>query len=79
MEYQQQIHEYIHQHREEILDTLKELVKIPSVRTEAGKKSPFGTSCAEVLKYTKDLYAQNGLETEMDEDGGYLLSYYGEG
>ena len=31
------------------------------------------------MKYTKDLYAQNGLETELDEDGGYLLSYYGEG
>ena len=40
MEYQQQIHEYIHQRREEILDTLKELVKIPSVRTEAGNNRP---------------------------------------
>ena len=79
MEYQQQIHEYIHQRREEILDTLKELVRIPSVRAEAREKAPFGTPCAEVLKYTKELYAQNGLKTELDEDGGYLLSYYGDG
>ena len=79
MELQKQIHEYIHQRREEIVSTLKELIRIPSVRGESVPKAPFGSACAEVLSYVKQFYAQNGLETELDEDGGYLLSYYGEG
>lgn len=79
MEYQKQIHAYMQEHKSEIIHTLKELIKIPSVRGEASAHMPFGRSCAEVLRYTEKLYHKNGFETELDEDGGYLLSYYGNG
>lgn len=79
MLYQEQIHAYIQEHKSEILYTLKELIKIPSVRGESSPYAPFGENCAEVLRYIQSLYTKNGFETELDEDGGYLLSYYGDG
>lgn len=79
MQYRDKIHNYVQEHKSEIVNTLKELVKIPSVRGTAEEHAPFGRECARVLKYTQDLYSNNGFETELDEDGGYLLSYCGEG
>lgn len=77
--YKEKIHSYIQNNKDEILNTLKELVKIPSVRGKAEEKAPFGKACREVLEYTQKLYRENGFETELDENGGYLLSYYGKG
>ena len=79
MEYKEQIHNYVVEHKEEILKTLKELVKIPSVRGAAEPEAPFGKACADVLEYTEKLYSENCFETELDRQGGYLLSYYGKG
>lgn len=79
MQYKEQIHNYVEIHREEIITTLKELIKIPSVRGEALTCAPFGKACADVLEYTQKLYSENGFETELNQNSGYLLSYYGEG
>lgn len=79
LEYRKIIHDYILNNRSEIIGTLKELVRIPSVRGETAPDAPFGKDCAEVLEYTERLYQKNGFETEPDKDGGYLLSYFGEG
>ena len=77
--YKGQIHDYIESHRNEIVSELKELIKIPSVRGEKEENAPFGKMCAKVLTYTQKLYENEGVETELDENGGYLLSYFGEG
>ena len=79
MEYTENIHNYVVKHRDEILKTLKELVKIPSVRGATELEAPFGKACADVLEYTEKLYSENGFETELDRQGGYLLSYFGNG
>lgn len=79
MNIQNEIHEYIMSRKGEITETLKDLIKIPSVRGEAEKGAPFGKDCADVLEHIKKLYEENGFETEHDADGGYLLSYYGKG
>ena len=79
MQYKVQIHNYVQNHKDEIIETLKELVKIPSVRGEAEENAPFGKECAKVLEFTENLYKENGFKTELDQEGGYLLSYYGEG
>ena len=79
MIFKEQIHDYIHQHKDEIVNILKELIRIPSVRSEAEENAPFGAECARVLEFTKNLYEDNGFDTELDREGGYLLSYYGEG
>ena len=79
MEYKEQIHNYVVEHKEEILKTLKEFVKIPSVRGAAEPEAPFGKACADILEYTEKLYSQNGFESDLNKPGGYLLSYFGNG
>lgn len=79
MRYEEEIHDYVQSHKDEIINMLKELVKIPSVQSEAEEGAPFGRTCAEVLKYVKSFWQKNGFDTELHQDGGYLLSYYGEG
>ena len=73
------IKKYIGEHRDEIVETLKELVRIPSVRGEKEENAPFGRECAKVLERIRSLYAENGFESILYKDGGYLLSYYGNG
>lgn len=79
MNYRPQIHDYIQNHKKEIAETLKQLVEIPSVIGKAEKNAPFGRNCADVLKLTEELYSNNGFETELDQNSGYLLAYYGKG
>ena len=79
MEYRKEIHNYIQTHKEEIIETLKELVKIPSVRDKAQENAPFGKACARVLEFTDEFYRKNGFETKFDRNGGYLLSFFGNG
>ena len=79
MNFEEQIHDYIQKHKREIVDTLKDLIKIPSVRGEAAENAPFGKECARVLEFTQNLYESNGFDTELDTEGGYLLSYFGKG
>ena len=55
MEYKEQIHNYVVEHKEEILKILKDLVKIPSVRGAAEPEAPFGKACADTLEYTEKL------------------------
>ena len=73
--YKKQIHDYIKAHAQEMVETLKALIKIPSVWEPAEENAPFGSSIAHALTYVKGLYADNGFDTELDENGGFLLSY----
>ncbi len=57
------IKEYISGHRDEIISTLCELVKIPSVSDEIND---------EILDYVCDLYEKNGIKSQKYED--YALS-----
>ena len=77
--YKNEIREYIDSHKSEIVEILKELIRIPSVRGEADEGAPFGKDCARALEYTNALYKENGFECELDAEGGYLLSCFGEG
>lgn len=79
MEYVEKIHNYVIEHKDEILNTLKELIKIPSVKGKAEIDAPFGKECAKALEYTEKLYSKNGFETELNKSDGYLLSYFGSG
>lgn len=79
MEYKEKIHLYISEHKNEIINELKELIKIPSVKEAPQEEAPFGKSCAEVLKHIAELYEKNGFDTRLFKKGGYLLSSYGKG
>lgn len=73
------IKEYLEQNRENIINDFMDILKIPSVKGVAEDGAPFGRECANALLKAKCFYNKNGFETEYDEEGGYLLSYYGEG
>lgn len=73
------IHNYILEHKNEIVSELKQLIKIPSAREAAQQDMPFGKNCDAVLQHIRSLFDQNGFDTEYRREEGYLLSYYGNG
>ncbi len=77
--YRKQIHDYIRSHKDEMIAELSRLVAFPSVQQNVSEEYPFGKECAEILDYVKNLYEANGFATEADHQGGYLLSYLGDG
>ena len=77
LSYSEKIKEYVSAHSIEIVEVLKELVRISSVRDEAMPGAPFGKECSDVLLCTEALYKKYGFECELDGEGGYLLSYFG--
>lgn len=79
MRYQEEIHNYVQTHKDEIINMLKELVKIPSIQSEQEDGAPFGRACADVLEYVSSCWQKNGFNTELHQNGGYLQSYYGDG
>ena len=56
MQYKEQIHNYVQNHKDEIVETLKELIKIPSVRSEVEENAPFGINCAKALSCAYDIF-----------------------
>ncbi len=54
---------WIDSHREEMIEDLKLLVRIPSVRSEALEGMPYGAACAEAVGAMQGLMEKYGLET----------------
>lgn len=72
-----QIDAYLAAHREEIVQTLMGLIRIPSVKSEPEPHAPFGENCAAALEAAHKLYEREGLETKKTDS--YALAYYGSG
>lgn len=75
----QKIRDYLQNNRDTIINECMELIRIPSVRDTAAPDAPFGKPCADVLEHTKAIFASYGFPSEIDTEGGYLLSSYGDG
>ena len=60
------INKFIDDNKENILDTLYELIKIPSVSIESDidPQKPFGEECDKALKYFLDLAKSMGFKTK---------------
>lgn len=78
-DYRSQIHDYLQSHRQELVEHWKELVRIPSVKSAPLPGAPFGPNSAQVLRCAQRIYQNYGFDTQLDADGGYLLSFYGSG
>ncbi len=78
-EFIKKLDNYIDNHKNEIVEDLIKLVKIPSVKSEAKPDAPFGEKCAQMLDKTAKLFEDNGFETHINRTDGYALSYYGDG
>ena len=73
------IRNYISQNRGLIDETLSRLVKIPSVRSAPEPGAPYGRHCAAALAEAEKIYRENGFETDLHQNSGYLISSYGKG
>ena len=72
-----QIDAYLAAHRDEIVQTLMGLIRIPSVKSEPKPHAPFGENCAAALEAAHKLYEREGLETKKTDS--YALASYGSG
>lgn len=73
------INKFIEDNKDEILNTICELIKIPSISIESSDSSkPFGEECDKALQYTLDLAKSMGFKTKnIDGYCGYIE--FGEG
>lgn len=70
-----QIDRYISEHRTDILEDLKSLVRIPSVSREGEGGKPFGVQCARALELALDMAAKRGFYTNNHDDW-YGTAFY---
>ncbi|MBR1556046.1 MAG: Sapep family Mn(2+)-dependent dipeptidase, partial [Oscillospiraceae bacterium] len=64
MQYQKEIHEYLKNHKSEMLDLLGKLVTVRSVQGDALEGMPFGTEPAKALGIMLDACREYGFQTE---------------
>lgn len=64
----QKITEFIYSHREELIETVRELVEIPSVKGAAADGAPFGEQPRRALDKMLDICAGLGFDTECCDD-----------
>ena len=74
----QQIRAWIEEHRQQIIDDLLELVRIPSVRSEPQPGAPYGAECRKSLEASEALFARLGFATRTEYERGYTMATYGE-
>lgn len=79
LSYDQQIKEWIQNHRDEILQEWIEISKTPAIKGEAEENAPFGKECAKSLDECAQLFKKHGFDTKVYADSGYALSNFGKG
>ena len=73
------IRSYIDGHENEMIEDLKGLAGIPSLRGEAEEGMPFGRACDRAVSFAADLFERSGYSVERRGDRGYALANAGNG
>ncbi|MEI6511923.1 MAG: dipeptidase PepV [bacterium] len=73
-----QLHQWIDDHRDEMIKTLQEAVRIPSVQSEPQNNAPFGLELKHMLDFTLDLGEKWGFRVK-NVDGYAGHAEFGEG
>lgn len=76
MELMNQVEQYISDHRTEILEDLKTLVRFPSVSREGADGLPFGRECARVLDKALEMAKEKGFQVN-NHDYWYGTAFLG--
>lgn len=66
--YKQQITDFIYSHREEMLEVLRQLIEIPSVKGEPATAAPFGREPRRALYKMLEICRQHGFVTGCCDD-----------
>ena len=78
-EYLNKIDVFISKNKEQIIEDLRKLVVIPSVRTDALPHAPYGKACADALYKSVELFEENGFPGRVDKSVKYAVSTYQRG
>ncbi|MBQ3077044.1 MAG: Sapep family Mn(2+)-dependent dipeptidase [Clostridia bacterium] len=73
------IDEWLNAHRDDMVNEIMELTRIPSVRSEAKPGAPFGENCRKAVDAAKELCERHGFAAEVRGDGAYALMHSGDG
>ena len=65
---------YLEAHRDEIVNNLFSLVRLPSISHPGTDGLPFGKASDEALTATAALYTENGIPMQVKHDLGYALA-----
>lgn len=64
MNYKEEIKKWLYDHRDEMVDDICSMVRVPSVLDEACGDYPFGENCFRALEKAMEIASRCGLETE---------------
>ncbi len=78
-EYDALITEWIENNYSRVIDNWMELIRIPSVKSDAAENAPFGVNCSKALNRAANYFAGEGISSKVYNDGGYALATYGNG
>ena len=67
------IHQYIQDNKKNITDMLSDLVKIPSVSSEAKEGAMFGENCRSAILRVEELLGDIGMDTHTHKDHAYTM------
>lgn len=73
------VRSWLEQHREQLVNDLMTLMRIPSVRSEALPGAPYGAACQQAIEASEQLFASLGFATRMEAERGYALAFHGSG
>lgn len=70
---------WLEENRQLVLEQWMDLVRIPSVQSEAEPDAPFGKYCARALETAAGYFADRGIAVKHCKAEGYALAQVGEG
>lgn len=71
--------EYLAKNKEEIIQSIIELSKYPSVMSEPAPGAPYGKACRECLDASAKVMKDGGFEISFNKDGKYAVASFGTG
>lgn len=77
--YDGQVCAWLEENREQIVGYLMDLMRYPSVRSEAESGAPYGADCQKAITAAENLFRSLGFDTRMEADRGYALAFSGSG
>lgn len=69
-----EVEKYIEQSKDEIIENLKTLVRVPSISKAGADGLPFGKQVDDALNLAAEIYNKNGVPMEVKHDKGYALA-----
>ena len=77
--YDKKICNWLQENRDYVLKKWMDLIRIPSVRSEAAPNAPYGIHNAKAMNTAAGYFSEKGIAVRINHEGGYALAHVGEG